>query len=164
MPKPEHAFEQQTKKFEGIGVGRPEAETLTRAITEHIILDRNRLSEKFVAQSDLEKVREIAAVVVIAAAGGVPGLWACCYAQLAAHARAAAHARTRRSRTHAPPRPINKQTMLQQTSHIDSFKAELLQKQDMHLATLHKDLERQQNYLDKMQAQIRCGVVRECGL
>ena len=45
--------------------------------------------------------------------------------------------------------------MLQQTSHIDSFKAELLQKQDMHLATLHKDLERQQNYLDKMRAEIR---------
>ena len=45
--------------------------------------------------------------------------------------------------------------MLEADAKVQSFKAELIQKQDMHLATLHKDLERQQNYLDKMKAEVR---------
>eukprot|EP00877_Chromochloris_zofingiensis_P015058 jgi/Chrzof1/9806/Cz04g16100.t1 len=45
--------------------------------------------------------------------------------------------------------------VIEQENRIATFKAELLQKQDMHLATLHKDLERQQNYLDKMRAEVR---------
>lgn len=47
------------------------------------------------------------------------------------------------------------QVVIEQENRIATFKAELLQKQDMHLATLHKDLERQQNYLDKMRAEVR---------
>lgn len=43
---------------------------------------------------------------------------------------------------------------MEQEARTASFKAELLQKQDMHLATLHKDLERQQNYLDKMRSEV----------
>lgn len=45
--------------------------------------------------------------------------------------------------------------MLEQDARIGSFKAELIQKQDMHLATLQKDLDRQQNYLDKMRSEVR---------
>jgi hypothetical protein len=47
------------------------------------------------------------------------------------------------------------QMMLEADAKVQSFKAELIQKQDMHLATLHKDLEKQQNYLDKMKAEVR---------
>jgi hypothetical protein len=45
--------------------------------------------------------------------------------------------------------------MLEQDARIGSFKAELIQKQDMHLATLQKDLDRQQNYLDKIRSEVR---------
>jgi hypothetical protein len=47
------------------------------------------------------------------------------------------------------------QAALEQDARINSFKAELIQKQDMHLATLHKDLDRQTNYLDKMRSETR---------
>lgn len=47
------------------------------------------------------------------------------------------------------------QVSLEQDARINSFKAELIQKQDMHLATLQKDLDRQQNYLDKMRSEVR---------
>jgi len=45
--------------------------------------------------------------------------------------------------------------MLEQEARLGGFKAELIQKQDMHLATLQKDLDRQQNYLDKMRSEVR---------
>lgn len=45
--------------------------------------------------------------------------------------------------------------MLEQDARLGGFKAELIQKQDMHLATLQKDLDRQQNYLDKMRSEVR---------
>lgn len=44
---------------------------------------------------------------------------------------------------------------MEQQSLVQAFKSELIQKQDMHLATLHKDLERQQNYLEKMRSEGR---------
>lgn len=47
------------------------------------------------------------------------------------------------------------QAILEQEARINAFKAELIQKQDMHLATLQKDLDRQQNYLDKMRSEVR---------
>lgn len=47
------------------------------------------------------------------------------------------------------------QAMLEQEARLGGFKAELIQKQDMHLATLQKDLDRQQNYLDKMRSEVR---------
>lgn len=45
--------------------------------------------------------------------------------------------------------------MLEQDARLGGFKAELIQKQDMHLATLQKDLDRQQNYLDRMRSEVR---------
>jgi hypothetical protein len=33
---------------------------------------------------------------------------------------------------------------------------ELHKAQDMHTANVNKDMERQQNYLDKMRAEVRC--------
>jgi Protein of unknown function (DUF1640) len=47
------------------------------------------------------------------------------------------------------------QAMLEQDARLGGFKAELIQKQDMHLATLQKDLDRQQNYLDRMRSEVR---------
>ena len=46
----------QTKTFEGIDLSRQQSERLTEAITGEIILDRMRLSEKFVPKIELEKV------------------------------------------------------------------------------------------------------------
>jgi hypothetical protein len=46
----------QAKKFESAGLSRQQAEALTEHITTQVILDRCRLSEKFVAKADLEKV------------------------------------------------------------------------------------------------------------
>eukprot|EP00878_Enallax_costatus_P018894 GHUV01019917.1.p1 GENE.GHUV01019917.1~~GHUV01019917.1.p1 ORF type:complete len:162 (+),score=31.35 GHUV01019917.1:682-1167(+) len=91
----------QAKKLESLGLSREQAEELTRHMTEQIILDRLRLSEKFTAKVEL------------------------------------------------------KEAMLEQDARINSFKAELIQKQDMHLATLQKDLDRQSNYLDKMRSEVR---------
>lgn len=48
----------QTKKFESLGFTRAQAEDMTQHLTEQIILDRQRLSEKFSAKVELEKVRE----------------------------------------------------------------------------------------------------------
>ncbi|KIY97544.1 hypothetical protein MNEG_10421 [Monoraphidium neglectum] len=45
------------KKFESAGLSRQQAEALTEHITTQVILDRCRLSEKFVAKADLEKAR-----------------------------------------------------------------------------------------------------------
>ncbi|GBF99759.1 chloroplast tscA maturation factor, partial [Raphidocelis subcapitata] len=45
--------------------------------------------------------------------------------------------------------------VIEQEARVGYFKAELVQKQEAHLATLHKDLERQQNYLDKMKSETR---------
>lgn len=45
--------------------------------------------------------------------------------------------------------------MLEQEARLGSFKAELISKQDMHLATLQKDLDRQSNYLDKIRSEVR---------
>lgn len=47
------------------------------------------------------------------------------------------------------------QAMLEQEARLGGFKAELIQKQDMHLATLQKDLDRQQNFLDKTRSEVR---------
>lgn len=52
----EHAFQLQAKKFESLGLPREQAEGLTRYMTEQIILDRMRLTEKFTAKVELEKV------------------------------------------------------------------------------------------------------------
>lgn len=91
----------QTKKFETLGLSREQAENLAVYLSEQIVLDRMRLSDKFTAKVELEK------------------------------------------------------SMLEQDARIGSFKAELIQKQDMHLATLQKDLDRQQNYLDKIRSEVR---------
>lgn len=47
----------QSKKLETMGLSREQAEELTQYMTEQIVLDRIRLSEKFSAKVDLEKVR-----------------------------------------------------------------------------------------------------------
>jgi N-acyl-L-homoserine lactone synthetase len=47
----------QAKKLESLGMPRQQAEDLTQYMTEQIILDRIRLSEKFSAKVELEKVR-----------------------------------------------------------------------------------------------------------
>ncbi|KAF6251814.1 hypothetical protein COO60DRAFT_582446 [Scenedesmus sp. NREL 46B-D3] len=91
----------QTKRFETMGLSREQAEHLAVYLSEQIVLDRIRLSEKFTAKVELEK------------------------------------------------------SMLEQDARIGGFKAELVQKQDMHLATLQKDLDRQQNYLDKIRSEVR---------
>eukprot|EP00775_Hariotina_reticulata_P002449 gene2449-2752_t len=91
----------QAKKFESLGFSREQAEQLSQYLTEQIVLDRLRLSERFSTKVDLEKAA------------------------------------------------------LEQDARINSFKAELIQKQDMHLATLQKDLDRQTNYLDKMRSETR---------
>lgn len=46
-------------------------------------------------------------------------------------------------------------TLIEERALVAAFKAELSQKQDLHLATLHKDLERQQAYLEKIKADLR---------
>eukprot|EP00882_Tetradesmus_deserticola_P014419 GHRQ01015332.1.p1 GENE.GHRQ01015332.1~~GHRQ01015332.1.p1 ORF type:complete len:221 (+),score=60.49 GHRQ01015332.1:362-1024(+) len=91
----------QTKKFETLGLSREQAENLAVYLSEQVVLDRMRLSEKFTTKVELEK------------------------------------------------------SMLEQDARIGGFKAELVQKQDMHLATLQKDLDRQQNYLDKIRSEVR---------
>jgi hypothetical protein len=48
----------QAKKFESLGFTRQQAEEMTQHLTEQIILDRVRLSEKFSAKVELEKVGE----------------------------------------------------------------------------------------------------------
>lgn len=47
----------QARKFEASGLSREQAEALTEHITTQVVLDRIRLSEKFVHKVDLEKVR-----------------------------------------------------------------------------------------------------------
>lgn len=47
----------QAKKLETLGLSRQQAEEMTQYLTEQIILDRLRLSEKFSAKVELEKVR-----------------------------------------------------------------------------------------------------------
>ena len=89
------------RRFEAAGLARAQAEALTEHITTAVVLDRVRLSEKFVARADLEKV------------------------------------------------------LVEQDARVGSLKAELVQKQEAHLATLHKDLERQQNFLEKMRSETR---------
>jgi hypothetical protein len=46
----------QAKKFESLGLSREQAEQLSQYLTEQIVLDRLRLSERFAAKVDLEKV------------------------------------------------------------------------------------------------------------
>ena len=46
----------QTRKFEASGLSRQQAEQLAEHITAQVVLDRMRLSEKFVAKAELEKV------------------------------------------------------------------------------------------------------------
>lgn len=45
--------------------------------------------------------------------------------------------------------------MVEQESRIGSFKAELQKAADGHSASVHKDLERQQGFLEKMRSEIR---------
>lgn len=45
--------------------------------------------------------------------------------------------------------------ILEQEAKIVSFKTELSKSQDMFSANVHKDIERQQSYLDKMRAEVR---------
>lgn len=47
----------QAKKLESLGFTRQQAEEMTQHLTEQIILDRLRLSERFSAKVELEKVR-----------------------------------------------------------------------------------------------------------
>jgi hypothetical protein len=49
----------QSKKFETLGYSRQQAEEMTQYLTEQIILDRLRLSEKFSAKVELEKVSRL---------------------------------------------------------------------------------------------------------
>ena len=53
------------------------------------------------------------------------------------------------------PAPGVLQVILEQEAKITSFKTELHKAQDMHIATINKDMEKQQNYLDKMRAEVR---------
>jgi hypothetical protein len=46
----------QTKKFETLGLSREQAENLAVYLSEQIVLDRMRLSDKFTAKVELEKV------------------------------------------------------------------------------------------------------------
>lgn len=46
----------QSKKFESLGFTREQAEDMTQYLTEQIVLDRLRLSDKFSAKVELEKV------------------------------------------------------------------------------------------------------------
>jgi hypothetical protein len=46
----------QTKKLETMGLSREQAENLAVYLSEQIVLDRMRLSEKFTAKVELEKV------------------------------------------------------------------------------------------------------------
>lgn len=46
----------QAKKFESLGFTREQAEDMTQYLTEQIVLDRLRLSDKFSAKVELEKV------------------------------------------------------------------------------------------------------------
>lgn len=46
----------QANKFESLGFTRQQAEDMTQHLTEQIILDRMRLSDKFSAKVELEKV------------------------------------------------------------------------------------------------------------
>ncbi|KAG2453037.1 hypothetical protein HYH02_002372 [Chlamydomonas schloesseri] len=50
---------------------------------------------------------------------------------------------------------VLEKSILEQESKIQSFKSELQKTQDMHQATVNKEMERQQNFLDKMKAEIR---------
>eukprot|EP00879_Flechtneria_rotunda_P015543 GHRR01016254.1.p1 GENE.GHRR01016254.1~~GHRR01016254.1.p1 ORF type:complete len:100 (+),score=23.28 GHRR01016254.1:335-634(+) len=50
----------QTKKFESLGMAREQAEQLTQHMTEQIVMDRVRLTERFTAKTELEKVMAIA--------------------------------------------------------------------------------------------------------
>ena len=47
------------------------------------------------------------------------------------------------------------QIILEQEARIEGFKTELGKSQDVQLSTVNKDLERQQNFLDKMRAEVR---------
>ncbi len=47
------------------------------------------------------------------------------------------------------------QVILEQEAKVTHFKVELQKAQDMHTATVNKDMEKQQNYLDKMRAEVR---------
>lgn len=47
------------------------------------------------------------------------------------------------------------QVILEQEARVTSFKVELQKAQDMHTANVNKDMEKQQNYLDKMRAEVR---------
>lgn len=48
----------QAKKLESLGFSRQQAEEMTQYLTEQIILDRLRLSERFSAKVELEKVSQ----------------------------------------------------------------------------------------------------------
>jgi hypothetical protein len=54
------------------------------------------------------------------------------------------------------------QIILEQEARIEGFKTELHKSQDVQLSTVNKDLERQQNFLDKMRAEVRRALPLTC--
>jgi hypothetical protein len=70
----------QSKEFEDVGLTRKAAEQLTTHITSEIILDRIRLSEKFVPKLELEKVGSSSCCRgfwVCGSSSCCRGFWAC---------------------------------------------------------------------------------------
>lgn len=66
----------QSKKFESLGFTREQADNMTQYLTEQIVLDRLRLSDKFSAKVELEKVCAVTPCsVALCSSALFPVLW-----------------------------------------------------------------------------------------
>jgi len=118
----------QMRRFEKQGMSRQQAEALTEHMTELICTNREKIIEQFVSKAALEKVR---------------GRGAC-----GAEPRGAAA---------GPLRPARLQAVLEQEARIAGFRSEVSKSQELHLASVTRDIERVSNQLEKIKAEIRCG-------
>jgi len=56
-----------------------------------------------------------------------------------------------------PLRPARLQAVLEQEARIAGFRSEVSKSQELHLASVTRDIERLSNQLEKIKAEIRCG-------
>jgi hypothetical protein len=116
------------RRFEKQGMSRQQAEALTEHMTELICTNREKIIEQFVSKAALEKVRGRSA------RGTGP------YGEAA-----------------GPLRPARLQAVLEQEARIAGFRSEVSKSQELHLASVTRDIERLSNQLEKIKAEIRCG-------
>ena len=139
------------RRFEKQGMTREQAEALTEHLTELICANREKIVEQFVSKAALEKVVARQGshcwLTALLALGCLTKFGSCERVGIAAQLRGWVQPMICWS---CP------QAVLEQEARTAGFRSEVSKSQELHLASVTRDIERLSTQLEKIKAEIRC--------